>query len=77
MYGSFTTQKEIFDETLSPIIDNVLTGFDATVFAYGQTGTGKTYTMEGAIDNRELMGKCQWLVDAKTNLKAFSKNCNP
>ena len=62
MYGSFTTQKEIFDETLCPIIDNVLKGFDATVFAYGQTGTGKTYTMEGSIDNRDLMGECQWSV---------------
>ncbi|KAJ6406701.1 hypothetical protein OIU84_010250 [Salix udensis] len=30
-----------------PIVDEVLEGFNCTIFAYGQTGTGKTYTMEG------------------------------
>ena len=31
-----------------PAVQAVLGGFNATVFAYGQTGTGKTYTMEGS-----------------------------
>ena len=57
VFGSFTTQEEIFDQTLRPIVDDVLSGFEATVFAYGQTGTGKTYTMEGAIDDEADMGK--------------------
>ena len=57
MFGSFTTQEEIFDQTLRPIVDDVMSGFEATVFAYGQTGTGKTYTMEGVIDDPENMGK--------------------
>lgn len=30
-----------------PIVNEVLEGFNCTIFAYGQTGTGKTYTMEG------------------------------
>jgi hypothetical protein len=30
-----------------PIINEVLAGYNCTVFAYGQTGTGKTFTMEG------------------------------
>ena len=30
-----------------PIVDEVLDGFSCTIFAYGQTGTGKTFTMEG------------------------------
>ena len=39
-----------------------MSGFDATVFAYGQTGTGKTHTMEGAVEDDELMGKLfAWL----------------
>ena len=57
MYGSYTTQKEIFEETLLPIVDDVMVGFDATVFAYGQTGTGKTHTMEGNVDDKEQMGE--------------------
>ena len=32
---------------VTPLIKQVLEGYNCTVFAYGQTGTGKTYTMEG------------------------------
>jgi hypothetical protein len=31
-------------------------GYESTVFAYGQTGTGKTYTMEGDLDNPDMHG---------------------
>lgn len=34
-------------DTASPIVDNVLEGYNGTIFAYGQTGTGKTHTMSG------------------------------
>lgn len=40
-------QQELYDETFRPLVDSVLNGFNGTIFAYGQTGTGKTYTMEG------------------------------
>jgi len=39
------TQNELFLRTCAPLIDNVLKGFNAAMFVYGQTGTGKTYTM--------------------------------
>ncbi|KAH8582255.1 kinesin-like boursin [Cryptosporidium sp. chipmunk genotype I] len=45
--GSFTSQRELFKQYVVPIVDEVLLGFNCTIFAYGQTGTGKTYTMEG------------------------------
>ena len=32
---------------MSPLLEEVLLGYNCTVFAYGQTGTGKTFTMEG------------------------------
>lgn len=35
---------------------DVMRGFESTVFAYGQTGTGKTHTMEGSLDSPELYG---------------------
>ncbi|KAI8377769.1 P-loop containing nucleoside triphosphate hydrolase protein [Radiomyces spectabilis] len=41
------TQQDIYENDVLPIIDRVFEGYDATIFAYGVTGSGKTYTMEG------------------------------
>jgi hypothetical protein len=46
----------VFDQTLAPVIADVLDGYESTVFAYGQTGTGKTHTMEGSLDVPEDRG---------------------
>ncbi|XP_071090548.1 kinesin-like protein KIF11-A [Haliotis cracherodii] len=40
-------QLDVYHSIVTPIIDEVLLGYNCTVFAYGQTGTGKTFTMEG------------------------------
>lgn len=37
----------MFDNTVKPIVDAAVNGFNGTVFTYGQTNTGKTYTMMG------------------------------
>lgn len=50
------TQAEIYDETSSPIIANVLEGYNGTIFAYGQTGTGKTHTMAGLENDAKQRG---------------------
>jgi Cdc6-like AAA superfamily ATPase len=42
-----STQDDIYEETVRSLVTSVLDGFNGTIFAYGQTGTGKTYTMEG------------------------------
>jgi len=42
-----STQKEVYDIAARPIIDSVLDGFNGTIFAYGQTSSGKTHTMQG------------------------------
>jgi kinesin family protein 11 len=42
VFGSESDQSILFDEVVSPIVDELLTGMNCTVFAYGQTGTGKT-----------------------------------
>lgn len=41
------TSEEIYHESVRPLIKNVTSGRNATVFAYGPTGTGKTFTMLG------------------------------
>ncbi|XP_052226778.1 kinesin-like protein KIF11 isoform X1 [Dreissena polymorpha] len=40
-------QTDVYKSIVSPIIKEVLDGYNCTIFAYGQTGTGKTFTMEG------------------------------
>ena len=52
----YSTQEEVFNSTLRPVIKDVLNGFESTVFAYGQTGTGNTHTMEGSITEEEHQG---------------------
>lgn len=54
--SSFSTQDEVFQATLEPLVSQVLAGFEATAFAYGQTGTGKTYTMEGELASEDGRG---------------------
>ena len=41
-------QENVFKMAALPIIQSVLSGYNGTIFAYGQTGTGKTHTMEGS-----------------------------
>ena len=52
VFGPKAQQRSIYDQAISPIVNDVLEGFNCTVFAYGQTGTGKTYTMEGGMRNK-------------------------
>lgn len=56
VYDWNAKQFELYDETFRPLVDSVLQGFNGTIFAYGQTGTGKTYTMEGVRGDPEKRG---------------------
>ncbi|KAK6142057.1 hypothetical protein DH2020_013886 [Rehmannia glutinosa] len=47
VFGPSSQQKDLYDQAVWPIVFEVLEGYNCTIFAYGQTGTGKTYTMEG------------------------------
>jgi len=42
-----STQEDVYDSTAKSATCSVLEGYNATILAYGQTGTGKTHTMEG------------------------------
>lgn len=37
-------QSDIFDFSIKPTVDDILNGYNGTVFAYGQTGAGKSYS---------------------------------
>ncbi|KAK8105427.1 hypothetical protein PG999_008786 [Apiospora kogelbergensis] len=50
-------QSTVFDYSIKPTVDDILNGYNGTVFAYGQTGAGKSYTMMGtSIEDEEGKG---------------------
>ena len=48
-FGPKATQDDVYASSVQSIVDGVISGVNGAVLAYGQTGTGKTYTMEGLI----------------------------
>ncbi|KAL0336869.1 UNVERIFIED_CONTAM: Kinesin-like protein KIN-5A [Sesamum calycinum] len=56
VFGPASQQQELYDNVVAPVVNEVLEGYSWTIFAYGQTGTGKTYTMEGE-GRKEKNGK--------------------
>ena len=44
-YGDTASQDALFEAEVSPIVNSTVAGFNGTVFCYGVTGSGKTYTM--------------------------------
>ena len=63
VFSEFSTQQDVFDK-VRPLVDDVVAGFEGTVFAYGQTGTGKTHTMEGNLVSEEGKGVIPRAVEA-------------
>jgi len=49
IFDTDASQPHVFNTTVKELVSNVMKGFNCTVFAYGQTGTGKTYSMEGEL----------------------------
>ena len=57
MFDTISRQTDVFDFSIRSTVDDILNGYNGTVFAYGQTGAGKSYTMMGAdIDDEEQRG---------------------
>uniref|UniRef100_A0A8C0YQJ3 Kinesin-like protein n=1 Tax=Cyprinus carpio carpio TaxID=630221 RepID=A0A8C0YQJ3_CYPCA len=56
VFSPDSKQLDVYNLTARPIVDSVLEGYNGTIFAYGQTGTGKTFTMEGVRAVPELRG---------------------
>lgn len=43
--------EQVYQQTTKSLVEQVLSGFNSTVFAYGQTSSGKTHTMKGSSDD--------------------------
>jgi centromeric protein E len=74
VFGPEMSTKHIFDSHVKDIVHSAMGGINQTVFAYGQTSSGKTYTMRGSSDQdngliplsvKELFG----MIDQDTNRK--------
>jgi len=47
VFGPKSQQLDVYRAVVGPLIEQLMMGYNCTLFAYGQTGTGKTFTMEG------------------------------
>ncbi|OQS01522.1 kinesin-like protein [Achlya hypogyna] len=56
VYDEHTVQRQFYDESGYPLVESVFEGYNGTIFAYGQTGCGKTHTMQGKDSPPELRG---------------------
>lgn len=50
------SQEKVYNEAAKSIVTDVLAGYNGTIFAYGQTSSGKTHTMEGVIGDSVKQG---------------------
>ena len=50
-------KAQVYEHAALPIVKDVLAGFNGTMFAYGQTSSGKTHTMEGVLHDPKMQGK--------------------
>lgn len=57
VFAPNSRQVDVYSVAAKPTVESVMQGFNGTVFAYGQTSSGKTYTMTGYdLNDPELMG---------------------
>ncbi|GAB1607646.1 hypothetical protein Ahia01_001048500 [Argonauta hians] len=55
VYDNYAETADIYHETVKPIICASMEGFNGTIFAYGQTSSGKTYTMSGTKESQGII----------------------
>uniref|UniRef100_A0A1A8VKW7 Kinesin family member 5A n=1 Tax=Nothobranchius furzeri TaxID=105023 RepID=A0A1A8VKW7_NOTFU len=56
VFPTNTTQEQVYNTCAKQIVKDVLGGYNGTIFAYGQTSSGKTHTMEGNLHDPQAMG---------------------
>ncbi|KAM7072462.1 PREDICTED: kinesin-1 heavy chain [Sturnus vulgaris] len=56
VFQSNTSQEQVYNDCAKKIVKDVLEGYNGTIFAYGQTSSGKTHTMEGKLHDPDGMG---------------------
>ena len=63
VFDSKTKQIDLYEKAAKPVVTDVLQGFNGTIFAYGQTGAGKTFSMDGVLHDQENRGVIPRIVE--------------
>jgi hypothetical protein len=71
VFGDNASTEQVYQSTTRPFISNVLEGFNCTVFAYGQTSSGKTHTMRGSASDQGVIGRA--VADLFSGIQQISK----
>ncbi|CAF1598995.1 unnamed protein product, partial [Didymodactylos carnosus] len=67
------TQEKVYIEAAKEIVEYVLKGYNGTIFAYGQTSSGKTHTMQGVLNKENEQGIIPRIVqDIFNHISTFS-----
>mgnify|MGYP001003659480 FL=1 len=56
IYDWNVTQEAFFDQVPKPLIQDAMEGYNGTILAYGETGSGKTYTIQGNLAYEDQYG---------------------
>ncbi|XP_065506938.1 kinesin-like protein KIF18B [Caloenas nicobarica] len=75
VFGEGATQDEVFQHTTRGLLDTVLNGYNCSVFAYGATGAGKTYTMLGSEGSPGIMYLTMLELYQKIEARKEEKSC--
>ncbi|XP_077888516.1 kinesin-like protein KIFC3 isoform X2 [Ictidomys tridecemlineatus] len=69
VFSPWASQQDVFQE-VQALITSCIDGFNVCIFAYGQTGAGKTYTMEGTPENPGINQRALQLLFSEVQDKA-------
>jgi hypothetical protein len=58
VYGVDRTTQDVYDQSVHPLVQAAMEGYHSSVLAYGQTSTGKTFTMTGTQQQPGLIPLC-------------------
>ncbi|KFO09825.1 Kinesin-like KIF18B, partial [Balearica regulorum gibbericeps] len=75
VFGEGATQEEVFQHTTQEVLDSVLNGYNCSVFAYGATGAGKTYTMLGSEKSPGIMYLTMMELYKRIEARKEEKSC--
>ncbi|CAK9798928.1 Kinesin-like protein KIF23 [Anthophora plagiata] len=71
VFGPKVSQREVFNVVALPLVKNLINGKNSLLFTYGVTGSGKTYTMSGNVNDAGIMPRCLDIVfNSITNYQA-------
>ncbi|XP_065870855.1 kinesin-like protein KIN-UC isoform X2 [Euphorbia lathyris] len=72
IFAETASQKRVYETVAKPVVESVLSGYNGTIMAYGQTGTGKTYTVgrlgKNDVSERGIMVRAVEDIIANTSL---------